>query len=70
MTLRSLDTEPDVGHADFLARADILRALGVDVLVSRFGPYYQLVEYLAGYTDGLIGLAVGLPTFRQVADEK
>jgi hypothetical protein len=26
-------------------------------------------QYLAGYTDGLIGLAVGLPAVRQVADE-
>jgi hypothetical protein len=69
MTLRNL-MEPDVGHADFLARADILRALGFDVLVSRFEPYYQLAEYLAGYTDELIGLAVGLPTVRQVSDEK
>jgi hypothetical protein len=40
------------------------------VLISRFEPYYQLAEYLAGYTDGLIGLAVGLPAMRQVADEK
>jgi len=70
MTLRSLIPEPDVGHPDFLARTDVLRALGFDVLVSRFGPYYQLVEYLADYTDGLIGLAVGLPAFRQVAEEK
>jgi hypothetical protein len=71
MTLHSLIPEPDVGHPDFLARTDVLRALGLDVLVSRFGPYYQLAEYLAGYTDGLIGLAVGLPTVRQlVADEK
>ena len=70
MTLRSLTTEPDIGHTDFLARADILRALGFDVLISRFEPYYQLAEYLAGYTDGQIGLAVGLPTIREVADEK
>ena len=70
MTLRSLIPEPDVGHPDFLARTDVLRALGFDVLVSRFGPFYELVEYLAGYTDGLIGLAVGLPSFHQVADEK
>jgi hypothetical protein len=70
MTLRSLVPNPDVGHTDFLARADILRALGFDVLISRFEPYYQLAEYLAGYTDGLIGLAVGLPTVGQVADEK
>jgi hypothetical protein len=70
MTLRSLTPELDVDHTDFLARADILRCLGFDVLISRFGPYYQLAEYLAGYTDELIGLAVGLPAFRQVANEK
>ena len=70
MTLRTLIPEPDVGHPDFLARTDVLRALGFDVLVSRFGPYYEMVEYLAGYTDGVIGLAVGLPAFKQVADEK
>jgi hypothetical protein len=70
MTLHSLNSEKDARHEDFLARADILRALGFDVLISRFEPFYQLAEYLAGYTDGLIGLAVGLPTVRQVADEK
>jgi hypothetical protein len=71
MTLRGLSPGPDVDHEDFLARADILSALGFDVLISRFEPYYQLAEYLAGYTDGLIGIAVGLPTVRQVvADEK
>ena len=70
MTLRSFIPEPEVGHTDFLARADILGALGFDVLISRFEPYYQLAEYLARYTDALIGLAVGLPATRQVADEK
>jgi hypothetical protein len=70
MTLRSLTATADVGHTDFLARADILGALGLDVLISRFEPYYELAEYLAGYTDELIGLAVGLPAVRQIADEK
>jgi len=70
MTLRTFIPEPEVGHADFLARADILGALGFDVLISRFEPFYQLAEYLARYTDALIGLAVGLPALRQVADEK
>src|SRR5882724_5772114 len=70
MTLRSLNPEPDVGHTDFLARADVLKALGYDVLISRFEPYYQLAEYLATYTDGLIGLAVGMPSIREIADEK
>jgi len=69
-TLRSLLPSSDVGHADFLARADILRALGLDVLISRFEPYYQIAEYLASYTDQLIGMAVGLPSVRQIADER
>ena len=42
MTLRSLNPQPDVGHADFLARADILGALGFDVLISRFEPYLRV----------------------------
>jgi hypothetical protein len=70
MTLRTLSAGPDVGHPDFLSRADILGALGYDVLISRFEPYYELAEYLARYTDGLIGLAVGMPSIRQIADEK
>ena len=69
MTLRSLSAAA-ADHADFLARADILRALGFDVLISRFEQYYELAEYLAGYTDSLIGIAVGLPGLRQIADDK
>src|SRR4029077_5418787 len=34
MTLRSLTESPEHGHPDFLARADILGALGYDVLIS------------------------------------
>ena len=70
MTLRNLNPQPQTGHEDFLARADILRTLGFDVLISRFEPYYQLADYLAAYTTEMIGLAVGLPTLRQVADER
>jgi hypothetical protein len=69
MTLRSLASDREVSHADFLARADILRALGLDVLISRFEPYYELAEYLSAYTDRLIVVAVGFPSVRQIADE-
>ena len=70
MTLRSLSDGPDVGHADFLARADILAALGLNVLISRFEPFYEVAEYLTRYTDRLIGIAVGVPSVRQIADER
>ena len=70
MTLRNLLSGNEVDHEDFLARADLLGALGIDALISRFQPYYQLSDYLAAYTNRLIGLAVGLPSVRQMADEK
>src|SRR4030095_17203684 len=58
-----------VDHADFLARADILGLLGHDVLISRFDQFYQLAEYLSSYTDRQIGIAVGLPSLREIAEE-
>jgi hypothetical protein len=66
MTLRDLDPEHAAGHPDFLARADVLGALGFDVLVSRFGPFHELAEYLARSTDEPVGVAVGLPALREV----
>ncbi len=73
MTLRRLQAgdQPDhVDHVDFLARADILCGLGFDVLISRFRPYYELSDYLAAYTDRMIGIAVGLQTIEEIVDEK
>jgi hypothetical protein len=70
MTLRSLRAERRVGPEDFLARAEILHVLGIDVLVSCFQPYYQLTDYLTDYTDQMIGIAVGLPTIRDILDEQ
>jgi hypothetical protein len=74
MTLRNLTdgSRADgsrVDHADFLARADLLGLLGHDVLISRFEQFYQLAEYLSSYTDRQIGIAVGLPSIREIAEE-
>jgi hypothetical protein len=70
MTLHSLTVNDHVGPEDFLARAEVLHALGIDVLVSRFRPFYQLSDYLAAYTNRMIGLALGVPTMRDILDEQ
>ena len=70
MTLENLLSEGQLNHADFLARVDILGALGRTVLVSRFGEYYRLAAYLYRYTNEMIGLVMGVPSLLQIFDEK
>src|SRR5262249_34370571 len=68
MTLRNLTGDRGLDHADFLARVDLLRAVGQTVLISNFGRYFRLVDYLASYTPKPIGIAVGVPTLREIFD--
>ena len=70
MTLRDLATERGIDHRDFLARVDILRELGQMVLISNYGRYFRLVEYLTRYTQKLIGIALGVPSLREVTKEE
>jgi hypothetical protein len=70
MTLQNLLAEGQLNHADFLARVDILGALGRTVLVSKFGEYYRLASYLARYTNKMIGLVMGVPSLLEIFDEK
>lgn len=70
MTLENLLSEGQLNHADFLARVDILGALGRTVMVSKFGEYYRLASYLARYTNRMIGLVMGSPSLMEIFDEK
>ena len=70
MTLENLLSEGQLNHADFLARVDILGALGRTVLISKFGEYYRLAAYLSRYTNKRIGLVMGVPTLLEIFDEK
>src|SRR5436190_9742097 len=70
MTLENLLSEGQLNHADFLARVDILGALGRPVMVSRFGEYYRLATYLSRYTNQMIGLVMGAPSLMEIFDEK
>ena len=69
MTLENLLSEGQVNHADFLARVDILGALGRTVLISKFGEYYRLAAYLSRYTNK-IGIVMGVTTLLEIFDER
>jgi len=71
MTLRNLggDDGGEIDVQDFMSRAEILCALGKNVLISNYGEYYRLAQYLFRYTDQPIAIAMGLPSLREIFDE-
>jgi hypothetical protein len=70
MTLRSVLEDATLAHKDFLDRVDLLSTLGKPVLISSFRRYYRLVEYLSRYTQKMKGIALGIPSLRDIFDEK
>src|SRR5256885_6356305 len=70
MTLRNLTTEAGIDHKDFLDRVDILCTLGKNVLISNYGEYYRLAQYLFRYTKKMIGIVMGIPSLKEIFDEK
>ncbi len=70
MTMRNLLSGTGIDHKDFLARVDILSALGKTVLISNYARYYRLVAYLSRYTQKSIGIALGIPSLKEIFDEK
>ncbi len=70
MTLHNLAEGEDIDAEDFLHRAEILCALGKNVMVSDYGEFYRLAQYLSGYTHMPVGVALGVPTLEQIFDEK
>ena len=70
MTLHNLTQGDDINAADFLDRAEILCALGKHVMISDYGAFYRLAEYLFRHTRMPIGLALGVPTLVQIFDDQ
>ena len=70
LTMANLRAGSDqVDRRDFLARADLLAACGMTVLISDFLAYHRLAAYLAWRTDGRIGMVMGVPSLTELFDE-
>lgn len=70
MTLNNLMFEQAIDHSDFLARVDILGALGNMVMISNYTRFDKVTSYLRHYTQNWIGMIMGVPTLREVFEEK
>jgi len=60
----------EVDRRDFLARADLLSACGMSVLISDYFEYYRLAAYVAWRTKERIGIVLGVPSLVELFDEK
>jgi hypothetical protein len=69
LTMRNLRAEGEVDRRDFLARADLLAACGMTVLISDYYEYSRLATYLAGRTRERIGIVMGVPSLLELFDE-
>jgi len=70
ITMKNLMSSGELDLQDFLDRVDMLGALGRTVLISNYGEYYRLIQYLRRYTDRAIGLPLGIPSLHEIFDEK
>src|ERR1700728_4878113 len=52
----------DVDRRDFLARAELLAACGMTVLITNYFDYYRLAAYIAQRTSQRIGIVMGVPS--------
>jgi hypothetical protein len=59
----------DVDRRDFLARAELLAACGMTVLISNYFDYYRLAAYIAERTSERIGIVMGVPSLIDLFDE-
>jgi hypothetical protein len=70
ITLKNLIYGQEIDVNDYLQRADLLCALGKNVLISNYGEYYRLAQYLFRYTTRPSALAMGALSLRELFDEK
>jgi hypothetical protein len=70
MTLHNLLAGGRIDPADFLDRVDLLGTLGKSVLISNFAQHFRLAAYLHRYTKQMVGMVMGVPTLRELFQEK
>ena len=70
MTLNNLIEGDTIDKQDFLDRVDILGTLDRPVLITNYGEFYRLANYVQRQTTKMIGLAMGVPTLQEIFEEK
>ena len=70
ITMNTLVSGDKVDDADFLARVDLLTALGYTVIISDYVRFFRLRAYLRQFTQKQIGIVLSVRDFDYLFDEK
>lgn len=70
ITMSTLKEESNIAHEDFLARVDLLGALGQKVLITNYPQYFKLSNYFARFKVPNLGLVLGIYNFQQIFTEQ
>lgn len=70
ITMNNLKADGAIDRRDFLARADVMAACGMTVLISDYFEYYRLAAYLSQFTKERMAIVLGVASLQQLFDEK
>jgi len=70
LTMNNLKAEGSINLSDFLARADVIAACGMPVLISDYFRYFRLAAYLSTLTKESIAITMGAGSLVDVFDEQ
>jgi len=60
----------EVPDSEFLERADVLQALGKNVLISKYPEFHRVSSFLARHTQMPIAIVLGQPLFQELFNER
>jgi len=67
MGRRDIGAGTQLAHDDFLVRASMVEALGYPLLITDYARFFEMADHLTQYTSAPIGIALGVPTLREIA---
>ncbi|WP_372725994.1 TonB-dependent receptor [Novipirellula sp.] len=70
ITMNNLKAEGEIDLRDFLARADVMAACGMPVLISDYFRYFRLAAYLSRYSKESIAITMGAGSLLELFDEQ
>ncbi|WP_436717865.1 TonB-dependent receptor [Roseiconus lacunae] len=70
LTMNNLKAGGEIDLNDFLARADVMSACGMPVLISDYFRYFRLAAYLSSLTKEPIAITMGSGSVQELFDEQ